>query len=98
MSQQETAEAVDSPSESTPLLRDNAFTENDGVPAVDAAASAEANGSESPLVQEPTTKGLLLTMSSVWVGVIFAALGMKRDEILHFSFENLFRSCTLTQI
>jgi len=81
MSQQEPAESVDSPSESTPLLHDNAFIENGVVPVVNAVASAEANGR---LAEEPTTKELLLTMSSVWVGVVFAALGMRGDEILLF--------------
>jgi hypothetical protein len=82
MSQQEVGETIHSPSESTPLLRDNSFAENGVVSSVNAAASGETEGSEIPLLQEPTVKELLLTMSSVWVGVFFAALGMTSDEIL----------------
>ncbi len=75
MSQQETGDIAQPPSESSPLLRDNTLIEDGVVPCVDAVAPEGTNGSDIPLAQEPTVRELLLIMSSVWVGVIFAALG-----------------------
>lgn len=89
MSQQEPG-IIHPPTESTPLLADNTSAEDGVVPSADSVA-AEANGSDVPLLQEPTLKELLLIMSSVWVGVIFAALGMGGHQTFPFlSFKNPF--------
>ena len=50
--------------EQTPLLRD-----------ADPADSGPAEGQEQQ-AEEPSTKELILVLSSIWLGVFLAALGM----------------------
>ena len=49
--------------EHTPLLRDN-------------ASDPYLQDEQEPTAEEPTTKELILILSSIWLGVFLAALGM----------------------
>lgn len=67
-------------SERTPLLEPqppDPIPENDGRDAAEQGADgeAEANGSDAPIADEPSTKKLIVILGSMWVGVFFNALG-----------------------
>lgn len=50
-----------SPSEQTPLLRDD--------------PASIAAGDQEPVAEEPSTRELIVILGSIWVGVFLAALG-----------------------
>lgn len=60
---------VDSATEQTPLLRGD-------TPQQAPFGTAGTQESEVPLAEKPSTKELILVLSSIWLGVFLAALGM----------------------
>ncbi|KAJ5594959.1 uncharacterized protein N7459_001167 [Penicillium hispanicum] len=81
MSSDESARAA--ATEQTPLLRDN--------PSVDARP---AEGQE-PLAEEPSTKELILILSSIWLGVFLAALDTTIVATLSAPISSSFNSLSL---
>ena len=75
VSEQNSASNGHSPSESTPLLRDDNVAGDSGRENGEQGITQDGEDSGKTLVTEPTVGKLLVQMGSVWVGVFFAALG-----------------------
>ena len=67
-------QASSEPTEQSPLLPDRDQSTGDGI----ISQQGEGNGDDDniPLVEEPSTGQAIITLSSIWVGVFLAALGM----------------------
>lgn len=63
---------VDSATEHTSLLHEETRQQAP-------SGTAGTQESEVPLAEEPSTKELILVLSSIWLGIFLAALGMTSD-------------------
>lgn len=71
--------------EHTPLLSDsNGQDEDQDEEALEAQAAQERREHDAntvPIAEEPSTKKLLMTMSSLWLSTFFAALGANAVQV-----------------